>query len=338
MRAKLFALLFSIGALAALFNSCGRKFSVVPRAATPQPQKVPSVVPQKVGINTDGGWSDSPFISRDGRRLYFMYSRYNFANWIKSGGEEMPTPDGPDRPGLNKSDVNPWDESDTYVATRLPDGTWSEPVALGFNGPYGDACGMEIQGGKRFVWLKGNGSTNDIVMAERLSDGSWGSPIDLGVEINDHTLGALQDNPHMTEDGRGLFFVSTREGGSGGKDLWFSLNPSGRLDGEWTKPISLGAIFNSIGDDDQLWIHAVTQQIFWNTADGLKTCVSNGSSCNESPTPVVIPGCDIAAEVSMPDDGRSIYFGCGNAQTGQVKIMFSIKQPDGSWGQATPVD
>jgi hypothetical protein len=29
---------------------------------------------------------------------------------------------------------------------------------------------------------------------------------------------------------------------------------------------------------------------------------------------------------------------CGDLTTGRVSIMYSVKQPGGSWGQATPVD
>ena len=36
------------------------------------------VPPTRIPINTATGWSDSPSISRDGQRLYFMYSRYDF--------------------------------------------------------------------------------------------------------------------------------------------------------------------------------------------------------------------------------------------------------------------
>lgn len=44
------------------------------------------------------------------------------------------------------------------------------------------------------------------------------------------------------------------------------------------------------------------------------------------------------AEASMPDDGQRLYFGCGNLATGRVSIMYSVKQRNGSWGPATPVD
>src|ERR1041384_261059 len=73
----------------------------------------------RVPINTATGWSDSPFISRDGQRLYFMYSRYDFGPWILSGGTVLPQATGPDRPGLHKVTAgNPFDESDIYMATR----------------------------------------------------------------------------------------------------------------------------------------------------------------------------------------------------------------------------
>lgn len=128
-----------------------------------------------VPINTATGWSDSPFISRDGQRLYFMCSRYDFAPWILSGDAQAPVLSGPDRPGLHHSG-NPFDESDIYVATRRADGIWSEPVNLPFNDDSGDSSGMEIEGGNAFVWLHGSGAARNIVMARRNADGSWARP------------------------------------------------------------------------------------------------------------------------------------------------------------------
>lgn len=150
----------------------------------------PSMPPAgRVGINTAAGWSDSPFISGDGRRLYFMYSRYDFAPFILTGGTQAPVLAGPDRPGLHHSS-QPFDESDIYMATRAAAGSWSEPVNLGLNGSYGDASGMEIDGGRTFVWLQGNGTTNKLVMATKaatsgprraprargLTRSTWGRP------------------------------------------------------------------------------------------------------------------------------------------------------------------
>ena len=85
-------------------------------------------------------------ISRDGQRLFFMYSRWDFAPWILTGDVNTLKIAGPDRLGLRKSAVNPFWESDYYMATKNLDGTWGEPVNLGLNGDYGDASGMEFSG------------------------------------------------------------------------------------------------------------------------------------------------------------------------------------------------
>lgn len=289
--------------------------------------------PARVPINTGTGWSDSPFISRDGKRLYFMYSRYNFGPWLLRG--EMPLPTGPDRPGLHKSSTNPFDESDIYVATRQDDGSWSEPVNLGLNGAYGDASGMELDGGNTFIWLQGNGSTSNIVMARKNADGSWAAPTDLGPAVNDHSVAStLQDNPHLSPDGNALWFTSSRSGGAGGKDIWFSW----KANGAWSAPVDMGAPVDTGGDEDQVWISPVSADVYWRGPAGLMHCLSNGSNCAGTPTVVNIPGCAYAAEASMPDDGQTLYFACGDPATGMVRIMRAAKQADGSWGTATPVD
>jgi Tol biopolymer transport system component len=310
----------SLFLVALCMNGCGNSSSTAPSA-------------QRVPINTATGWSDSPFISGDGKRLYFMYSRYDFGPFILSGGTRSPVLSGPDRPGLHHSS-NPFDESDIYVATKNADGSWSEPVNLGLNGAYGDASGMEVGGPNAFVWLQGNGTTNNIVTANRNTDGTWGATTDLGPGINDHSAGVIQDNPHMSADGTALWFTSSRPTGSvGGKDIWFSSR-SGAV---WSVPVNIGTPFNTAGDEDQFFFANGTLDLYWNGPSGINHCVSNGSTCSSAPDVVTIPGCSIAAEVSITDDGQLMYFGCGDPTTGRVKIMFSRRQP-GGWGAATPVD
>jgi len=221
------------------------------------------------------------------------------------------------------------------MATKNPDGSWSEAVNLGLNGAYGDASGMEINNGSTFIWLQGNGTTNNIVIANKNTDGSWGTPVDLGNGINSHTAGIIPDNPHITPDGNALWFTSTRVGGAGGKDIWFST----KTGGSWTAPINSGSPVNTSGDEDQIWISpTASNDVYWRGPSGLMHCISNGSNCNAAPTVVTIPGCAYAAEASLPDDGKTMYFACGDLTTGRVKIMYSVKQMDGSWGTAIPVD
>lgn len=308
--------------------------------------KAPPTAAAHIPINTGTGWSDSPFISRDGQRLYFMYSRYNFGPWIMSGGTVQPQATGPARPGLHESTTNPFDESDIYMATKNPDGTWGEAVNLGLNGAYGDSSGMEINNGNTFVWLQGNGTTNKIVMANKNPDGTWGAPIDLGSGSSGNFInyqGYTQDNPHIDPTGTLLWFTSNRPGGAGGKDIWFSHLVSG----SWSAPINVntlgGYATNTAADQDQVWVSPVSNDVYWNdSSQGLMHCVSNGTYCPTSgvgaPAVITFSGCSFAAEASMTDDGKYVYFGCGNLTTGYVTIMYAVKQANGSWGPATPVD
>jgi len=104
-------------------------------------------------------------------------------------------------------------------------------------------------------------------------------------------------------------------------------------------PVNSGAPINTPGDEDQLWIDPVSQlEVYWNGPAGIMHCTSDGTNCTAPPTVVTIPGCGYAAEVSMPDDGKTMYFACADLATFMVRIMYSTKQPDGSWGFATPVD
>ena len=282
-------------------------------------------------INTDTGWSDSPFISRDGKRLYFMYSRWDFAPFIKSLGAKLPVLTGPDRLGLNHSDTNPFDESDIYMSTKNADGTWSEPANLGLNGKFGDASGMEFNNGNSFIWLHGDGSKNSIVIANRNSDGTWADPVDLGPSVN--ATASAQDNPHISADGNAVWFVSNRTGGLGKKDIYFTS----KAGGSWAAPVNVGAPFNTAGDEDQPFVSSVTNDVYWNSAGAIKHCISNGSTCSGVPDTIVIPGCSYAAEVSLPDDMQTMFFACGDLNTARVKIMYS-KKSGGLWGPATPVD
>jgi hypothetical protein len=287
-----------------------------------------------VPINTGTGWSDSPFISRDGQRLYFMYSRYNFAPYVKSAAAKPPVLTGPDRPGLHHSN-NPWDESDIYVATRLAGGGWSEPVALGLNGPFGDAGGMEIDGGNTFVWLQGNGVTaNNVVISVKQPDGSWGPATDPGPSVNDHTTGVVQDNPYLSPDGNTLVWMSNRAGGLGKKDLWTSTKSGG----VWSAAVDIPAPINSAGDEDQFWRSGNGTDAYWNGPSGITHCTISGLTCTSTPDVVVLPGCAYSAEASLPDDGNTIYFACVDQAITKIAIMYSVKQPNGSWGPATPVD
>jgi hypothetical protein len=50
-------------------------------------------------------------------------------------------------------------------------------------------------------------------------DAAWSAPVDVGVPVN---TGSTELHPYLAADGETLFFASTRPGGSGGFDLYFT--------------------------------------------------------------------------------------------------------------------
>ena len=112
---------------------------------------------------------------------------------------------------------------DIYVSERQPDGTWAaaEPVAdlshslqdlkasIRFDGREAILCRGVPPGGFD-LWV----STRDTV------GDPWSAPILLAAPVSS----TMSDEaPHLSSDGKTLFFESTRPGGQGGRDLWMTV-------------------------------------------------------------------------------------------------------------------
>lgn len=77
----------------------------------------------------------------------------------------------------------------------------------------------------------------------RWVEGSWTKPKNLGFRINSHDW---EGQPHLSKDGKQLFFASDRPGGLGKRDLWLSTKND---QDQWEFPINLGDNINSPEDE-----------------------------------------------------------------------------------------
>jgi Tol biopolymer transport system component len=188
--------------------------------------------PESIGpnINTtdDEYW---PSITADGQTLMFTRQVYsNYASPVVGGSQE-----------------------DFYVS-YLTDNGWGkafnagEPLntksnegaqTLSSNGNYMYFTACERSGGL---------GSCDIYFSV-LSDGRWSVPYNLGWPVN---TSAWESTPSISADGNLLIFTSNRQGGNGGKDLWYSiLNKRGT----WSNPVNLGNVINTDGDEMSPFIH-----------------------------------------------------------------------------------
>jgi len=80
-------------------------------------------------------------------------------------------------------------------------------------------------------------------------NGNWSEPSNIGYPVNTKYW---ESTPSISADGKTLFFSSSRPGGFGGKDLWFSrLNDKNH----WSEPVNLGSNINTEGDEMSPFIH-----------------------------------------------------------------------------------
>ena len=85
----------------------------------------------------------------------------------------------------------------------------------------------------------------DIWMSTRLTTaGEWESPENLGPVVNSSSLDGY---PAISTDGLELYFMSDRQGGVGGVDLYVAKR--GTKSDAWGEPVNLGSVVNSSGND-----------------------------------------------------------------------------------------
>ena len=99
----------------------------------------------------------------------------------------------------------------------------------------------------------------DLYMAYT-ADSIWSVPQSFGATIN--TPG-YEGMPCLSVDNRELYFVSDREGGYGGFDIWISRF----RDGLWQKPVNAGSQVNTPGNETAPFIH-IDNSTFYFASDG----------------------------------------------------------------------
>ncbi len=87
----------------------------------------------------------------------------------------------------------------------------------------------------------------------------WSRPFNIGAPVN--TPG-WESQPSISADGRTLYFVSTRNGGRGGYDLWKS---DLMAEGSWSVPVNLGPEINTAYDEQSPFIHPDDQTLYFSS-------------------------------------------------------------------------
>ncbi len=163
-----------------------------------------------------GAFTDvDPFITRDGRRLYFSSSRP-----VDGSGESK--------------------DADLWYLERQAGGGWGEPVHLGEPNTEGkdDYYTSLSDDGTLYFSIFESKNAADIYRAAR-QEGGFGPAERVAGGISTE---ALEHDPLVAPDGSYLIFTSDRPGGYGSADLYISFAGA---DGSWTEPVNMGESINS---------------------------------------------------------------------------------------------
>lgn len=132
--------------------------------------------------------------------------------------------------------------------TNLPDG--GAKLSADGNYLFYTRCDMRSPDG-----IRGGGC--DIVFSFR-EDSSWSPPQYFGYTIN---TTAYEGQPCINSDNTTLYFVSNREGGYGGMDIWMSKF----VKGVWEKPENLGPTINTAKDETSPFIHPDDETLYFSS-------------------------------------------------------------------------
>lgn len=93
-------------------------------------------------------------------------------------------------------------------------------------------------------------------------EGKWSIPVNVGSPVNTKYW---ESQPSISADGKTLYFSSSRPGGFGGKDIWYTSMGD---KGQWLPPKNMGSMINTPGDEMSPFIHFDGKTLYY-SSDGL---------------------------------------------------------------------
>lgn len=206
--------------------------------------------PERVWIDNLGNNINSEYhdyalvINADETRLMFTSRRPG-----TTGGEIDP-------------DLNDYFE-DVYISQRFGE-EWGPAENMGedFNTETHDASvSMSADGQTMFIFRFNRRSKGDIYISHLMDDGFWSVPRQLDKPIN---TDAHESSASLSPDNRVLYFVSDRDGGIGGRDIYYCRWDERKE--RWGEAVNIGPVINSKYDEEGVFMHPDGKTLYFSSA------------------------------------------------------------------------
>ncbi|MEM6803470.1 MAG: OmpA family protein [Bacteroidota bacterium] len=155
------------------------------------------------------------------------------------------------------------DYSEEFFYSKKVNGKWEKARNLGtpINTVENEGDASVTQDGKMIFFTACNlpdGLGSCDIYFSRREGRRWSRPVNLGSAVNSE---GWDSQPCLSHDGKTLYFASGRQGGKGGRDIWYS----NLVDGEWTIAKNLEAPVNTAGNEDSPFIHADDKTLYFSS-------------------------------------------------------------------------
>jgi hypothetical protein len=152
------------------------------------------------------------------------------------------------------------------------------------------------------------------------ADFTFGTP----AKVPNVNSSAHEHNPSISADGLSLYFISTRPGGIGGRDIWVTTRET--TDEDWGEPVNIGSTINTpVGEygvsisSDGLSLYFDTRQFGASGAVDDLWVATRATTDEDWGNPLILgPTVNISADECYPSvssDGLAVYF-CSNRSGG----------------------
>ncbi len=157
---------------------------------------------------------------------------------------------------------------DLYESTRSTlSKPWTLPVPLNINTSLDEGSPSFFDDGLSLSFTLTDESCNkDIYISSRPDFSSpWSTPESISERINS---AALENQPHLSDDGKLLVFGSDRPGGFGNQDLYYSTLSA---NGQWSEPANLGPSINSDGFEQSPFLSYDGTELYFRSGGSRET-------------------------------------------------------------------
>ncbi|MGZ3884262.1 MAG: OmpA family protein, partial [Bacteroidia bacterium] len=188
--------------------------------------------------------------------------------------------------------------------------------------------------GQKMVTFNGGVAQGDLFISE-LKGNVWTKPDHLGKGVNSS---AYEGSASFSFDGKILYFVSERDGGLGGRDIYYSvINENGKYE----KAVNLGPPINTEYDDDGVFMMPDGKTMYFSSTrmgsvggyDIFRSTFENGKWGEPENVGIPINTPDNDMNMAFSGNGRHAYYGSssikgyGGSDIYKITILGPEKQP-----------